>query len=124
MTQAISILETQLWELLYGPVYAVFGTPATLTPNRPDPAPIAIRVIERTMSTDASEEFDLGALRPGAFVRRRELDEAGIAPAELDRGTLAFGGRTWTIHAHSPRPGPDGEASGEILMYLVEDADA
>jgi hypothetical protein len=110
--------------LLYDPIYRTFGIPAVLTPNRADTAPVAIAVIERTRSTDASDEFEFGTLRPGAFVRRGELDEAGIAPAELDGGTLAFGGRSWRIEAHAPRPGPDGEASGEILMHLVEDADA
>ena len=108
--------------LLYDPIYKTFGIPASLTPNRPDVAPVAVTIIERTRSTDASEEFELGTVRPGAFVRRRELDDADIAPAELDGGTLVFGGRTWRIEAHSPRPGPDGEASGEILMHLVEDA--
>lgn len=110
--------------LLYEPIYDTFGFPASLTPNRPDAEPIAITVIERTRSTDASEEFELGTLRPGAFVRRRELDAAGVAPADLDGGTLVLGGRNWRIDAHSPRPGPDGEASGEILMHLVEHADA
>ena len=96
----------------------------TLTDVTPDAAPIAVTVIERTTSADASEEFELGTLRPGAFVRRRELDAAGVAPAEIDGGTLMFGGRSWVIEAHAPRPGPDGEASGEILMYLTEEPDA
>ena len=110
--------------LLYDPLYAAFGVPAVVTPSRPDAVPVAVTVIERTASTDPSEEFELGTLRPGAFVRRRELDEAGIAPAELDGGTLAFGGRSWRIDAHSPRPGPHGEASGEILMHLAEEPNA
>ena len=105
---------------LYDPIYQTFGVPAVLTPNRPDATSIAVTVIERTTSTDASEEFDLNTLRPGAFVRRRALDEAGIASAELDGGLLAFGGRTWVIEAHAPRPGPDDEASGEILMFLID----
>ena len=108
--------------ILYDPIYAAFGVPATLTPNRPSATGMTVTVIERTTSTDASEEFELGTLRPGAFVRRRELDAAGITVAELDGGMLAFGGRSWRIEAHAPRPGPDGEASGEILMHLVEDA--
>ena len=110
--------------ILYDPIYAAFGVPATLTPNRQDAVGFVISVIERTATTDASEEFELGTLRPGAFVRRRELDEAVIAPAELDGGVLAFRGRSWRIEAHSPRPGPDGETSGEILMHLAEEADA
>ena len=76
--------------LLYDPIYETFGVPAELTPNRPDATRIAVTVIERTTSTDASEEFDLNTLRPGAFVRRRALDEAGIASAELDGGLLAL----------------------------------
>ena len=110
--------------ILYDPIYAAFGVAAALTSNRTGAVSVAVTVIERTTSTDASEEFELGTLRPGAFVRRRELDEAGIAPAELDDGTLAVGGRTWRIEAHAPRPGPDGEASGEILMHLAEEPDA
>ena len=110
--------------LLYDPIYETFGVPAVLTANRPDAAGVTVTVIERTTATDASEEFDLGTVRPGAFVRRRELAVAGIAAGELDGGTLVFGGRSWLIEAHAPRPGPDGEASGEILMHLTEAADA
>jgi hypothetical protein len=109
--------------LLYDPSYETFGVPAVLTPNRPDATSVAITVIERTTSTDASEEFDLHTVRPGAFVRRRALDEAGIASAELDGGLLAFGGRTWRIDAHAARPGPDGESSGESLLHLTEAGD-
>ena len=109
--------------ILYDPIYRTFGVPATLVPSSRDAGPVAITVINRTATTDVSEEFELGTLRPGAFVRRRELDQAGIAPAELDGGLLAFGGRSWRIEAHSPRPGPDGEASGEILMHLAEEPD-
>jgi hypothetical protein len=111
-------------KLLYDPIYAAFGVPTVLTPNRTDATGVSISAIERTTSTDTSEQFELGTLRPAAFVRRRELDEAGIAPAELDGGTLAFNGRSWRIEAHAHRPGPDGEASGEILVYLVEVAEA
>lgn len=111
-------------DLLYGPIYDTFGVQAVLTPGRPDAAAMTVTVIERTASTDASDEFELGTLRPGAFVRRHQLTDLGIAPAELDGGTLAFGGRSWRIEAHSPRPGPNGEASGEILMHIVEDGDA
>ena len=111
-------------DILYGPIYAAFAVPALLTPNRPAATGVAVTVIERTVNTDASDEFEFGSLRPGAFVRRSALDAAGIAPRDLDGGTLAFGGRTWRIEAHEPRPGPDGEASGEILMHLAEDPDA
>ena len=111
-------------DLLYDPIYETFGVPAQLTPNRQGAAGVTITVIERTTATDASEAFELGTIRPGAFVRRRELAVAGIVPADLDGGTLVFGGRSWVIEAHAVRPGPDGEASGEILMNLVEAADA
>ena len=110
-------------DLLYDPIYASFGVPAVLTPNRLDATGI-ISVIERTRATDASDEFEFGTLRPGAFVRRGQLADAGIAPAELDGGTLAFGGRSWRIEAHAPKPGPDGEASGGILMHLAEEPNA
>ena len=85
---------------------------------------MTVTVIERTAVTDASDEFEFGTVRPGAFVRRHELADAGIAPKELDGGTLAFGGRSWRTEAHGSRPGPDGEAWGEIWMHLIEAADA
>ena len=110
--------------LLYAPIYETFGVPAELTPSRLGAASVAVTVIERTTVTRASEEFELGTVRPGAFVRRRELDQAGIAPADLDGGTLVFGGRSWLIETHGSRPGPDGEASGEVLMHLTEAGDA
>ena len=110
--------------ILYDPIYATFGVPAVLAPNRPEITGVGVTVIERTSTVDASDELELRTVRPGAFVRRRELNAARIAPAELDGGTLAFGGRSWRIEAHSPRLGPDGEASGEILMHLADDQNA
>ena len=109
--------------LLYDPIYEAFGVPAEMTPNRHGAAGVTVTVIERTAVTDASEEFELGTLRPGAFVRTSELTQAGIAHADLDGGVLVYGGRSWRIDAHAPRPGPDGETSGEILMFLTETAD-
>lgn len=79
--------------LLCNPIHVALGVAAVLAPNRPDAAELAATIIEWTTSTDASEEFELGRLRPSAFVRRRELDAAGIVPAELDGGLLAFGAR-------------------------------
>ena len=86
--------------LLYDPIYEIFGVPATLTPNRPGAAGVVATLIERTTSADASGEFELDTLRPGAFVRRRELDQTGIAPAELDGGTLDFVGRSGRSPSH------------------------
>ena len=106
--------------ILYDPIYTAFGIPAVLTPSRTGATGVSLTVVERTRSIEASEQFDLDTLRPGEFVRRRQLDEAGIAPAEIDGGALVFGGRTWRIETHASRPGPDGETSGEILMFLTD----
>jgi sulfide:quinone oxidoreductase len=65
--------------------------PAELTPNRQGAAGVFLTVIERTATADASEEFELGTVRPGACVRARERDLAGIGPADLDGGRVLVG---------------------------------
>lgn len=109
--------------ILYDPLYATFGIPAALTPNRPAATNVTVRVIEKTSAVDASEQFELGTIRPGVFIRVRDLTDAGIRIAELDGGLLTYNTRSWHIEAHAPRPGPDGEASGELLLFLSEEND-
>ena len=110
--------------LLYDPIYATFGSPAVLVPNRPGATGVIVSVIEKASSADVSEEFELGTIRPGVFVRMRELTAAGVLTAELDGALLTYDGRSWRIEAHAPRPGPNGEASGEVLLFLGEESNA
>ena len=110
--------------LLYDPIYAAFGLPARLTPNRPEASGVAATIISRSARTDVSEEFELGTVRPSAALRNRELIEAGIPTAELDGGLLSYGARSWRIEAHAMQLGPEGEVSGEIILYLSEASDA
>jgi hypothetical protein len=90
--------------LLYDPFHEIFCVAAMLSPNRHGAAGATVTVIERTTIVETSKEFETD-LRPSAFVRRREITNAGIAAAELDGGILAFSGLTWPIEAHGPRPG-------------------
>ncbi len=66
--------------------------------------------------------------RPEQHGRRLGVGQHGLgldAPPELLVQSLdGVGGRSWRIEAHVPRPGPDGEASGEILMHLTAEPDA
>ena len=96
--------------MLFDPIYTAFSTPATLTPNRPDGVPIVVTIIERTTSTDASEEFEIGTLRPGAFVRRRELEDA----ARID-GCTRF---TAFLRVLLPLATPGLAACGVILFVI------
>jgi hypothetical protein len=67
-----------------------FAVPAELPPSRLGAAGVTITVMERAMAIDAFEEFELGTLSPGAFFRRRELDQAGITTPDLDGGPPVF----------------------------------
>ncbi|MGR3593095.1 MAG: hypothetical protein ACU0B9_07275 [Limimaricola soesokkakensis] len=110
--------------LLYDPLYAAFGIPAILTPDRPLAVIVAVTVIPQSARADVSQEFELDTVRPSVVVRRNDLEKAGFPIADLDRGLLTYGGRSWRIEAHAVQPGPDGEASGEIILYLSENVDA
>ncbi len=110
--------------LLYDPLYAAFGVPATLTPGRWFTAGVAVTVIPGAVSTDVSDQFELGTVRPSAAVRRRDLLAAEIPLGDLDGGHLVFGDTSWRIEAHAAKPGPDGEASGELILFLSEDTNA
>jgi hypothetical protein len=97
--------------------------PAKLTPTRPGAAGAAVTVIERTTAANTSEEVGSDTLRPAHSCDGASSTRRASRPRSSTGGTIVLGGRSWRIEAHAPRPGLDGEASGEILMRLVEEAD-
>ena len=102
--------------LLYDPVYAVIGVPATLDA-------VAISVIDDTKPlSNQGGEGEVRSVGPGAFARIPELAAAGIARDAYIDATLAFNGRTWTVRSYELRGNPNGEDAGEV-RFLLKAAD-
>lgn len=103
------------WSVLYDPHYSVIGVDATIATAGGGSA--AVTAIDHTAGIEASVG-GVETVRPAARVRVAELDDAGLARADLEGGaTIALNGSTWTIVATQPRPTP-GEAPGELLLIL------
>lgn len=109
--------------LLYDPVYAELGVPATMTTA--GNTGIDITVIDDTRpkalpvqaGTQAAEVRSVG---PGAFARIYELAQKGIARAGYADAVLAFNGRTWVVRSWELRGSPMGEDWGEVRFLLKE----
>jgi hypothetical protein len=110
--------------LLYDPVYAAIGVPATMAV---DGTAVDITVIDDTRpkllpvlsGTQAAEVRSVG---PGAFVRIYELAQNGIARVDYADALLAFNGRTWIVRSWELRGSPMGEDWGEVRFLLKESA--
>jgi hypothetical protein len=107
--------------LLYDPVYAEIGVPATLAAGTA--GEVALTVIDDTrpkaLPAGSAEVRSVG---PGAFVRIPELAENGIAREDYTDAMLAFNGRTWMVRSYELRGSPNGEDLGEVRFLLKEHA--
>jgi hypothetical protein len=110
--------------LLYDPVYAEIGVPATMTTSS---TAVDITVIDDTRpkvlpvqaGTQAAEVRNVG---PGAFARIYELAQKGIARTDYADAVLAFNGRSWVVRSWELRGSPMGEDWGEVRFLLKEAA--
>jgi hypothetical protein len=103
--------------LLYDPVYAEIGVPATLAVGTA--GEIALTVIDDTrpkvLPAGSAEVRSVG---PGAFARIPELAENGIAVSDCYGAVLTFNGRSWTVRSCDRKGSPNGEDFGEVLFLL------
>lgn len=103
--------------VLYDPVYAALGVPATLNG-------IDVTVIDdtraKTQTTGTpSGNIDIRSVGPGAFARIPELIAKGIARADYKDSVLTFNGRTWTVRSYELTGSPNGEDLGEVRFLLM-----
>jgi hypothetical protein len=111
--------------LLYDPLYAVIGVPATMTIAGAVTADITViddtrpKVLPVSAGTQAAEVRSVG---PGAFARIYELTAKGIARTDYADAVLAFNGRNWIVRSWELRGSPMGEDWGEVRFMLKESA--
>lgn len=104
--------------LLYDPVYAQIGVPATLTAAG-TAGEVELTVIDDTRpSTHTSSTLEVRSVGPGAFARIPELDGKGIAREDYQDAVLAFNGRSWVVRSYELRGSPNGEDLGEVRFLL------
>ena len=107
--------------LLYDPLYASFGSDAVIRCLYSDAFPI--RAIDCTSGIEVTEGsgVDVKSIRPAAIVRMRELTELGLSLGDLEDAALELNEKLWCVKASMPKPGPSGEANGELYLFLIED---
>jgi hypothetical protein len=111
--------------LLYDPVYAEIGVPATMTTVGDTGVDITViddtrpKVLPIQAGTQPAEVRSVG---PGAFARIYELTEKGISRDDYMDAMLAFNGRSWIVRSYELRGSPMGEDWGEVRFLLKEAA--
>ena len=107
--------------ILYDPLYASFGTDAVIRCLYSDAFPI--RAIDCTSGIEVTENsgIDVKTIRPAAIVRMRELIDVGLGREDLEDAALELNDKLWRVKASMPKPGPSGEANGELYLFLIED---
>lgn len=107
--------------ILYDPLYASFGTDAVIRCLYSDA--FSIRAIDCTSGIEVTEGsgIDVKTIRPAAIVRMRELIDLGLGREDLEDAALELNDKLWRVKASMPKPGPSGEANGELYLFLIED---
>ena len=108
-------------QLLYAPLYDTFGADAVIRCLYADTFPI--RAIDCTSGIEVTEGsgIDVKTIRPAAIVRMRELTDVGLGRDDLEDAALELNDKLWRVKASMPKPGPSGEANGELYLFLIED---
>ena len=108
-------------QLLYAPLYDTFGADAVIRCLYSDAFPI--RAIDCTSGIEVTEGsgIDVKTIRPAAIVRMRELSDLGLGREDLEDAALELNSKLWRVKAYMPKPGPSGEANGELYLFLIED---
>jgi hypothetical protein len=102
--------------LLFEPVYAGLGVPATFAAASLE---VALTVIDDTRpKVLPAGSLEVQAIGPGAFARIPELEQVGIARDDWIDAVLSFNGRTWTVRSYELRGSPNGEDFGEVRFLL------
>lgn len=114
--------------LLYAPVYAVLGSDAVLTTAGAGSETVNLRAIEITSSMGFASQVNSNGNAFGAVSVNGMMPAAAIMAADvaaidreaLDEARLELNGKAWIVQSHMPKPAPNGEAGGEIYLFLTE----
>ena len=116
------------WQaLLYDPIYAVHGIPATLVPSTGLTTGVDLTVLDKTAGAAvAGQGFAVESVHPAAMARMVELTANGLGRPDLDMSLLTLTppaplpATTWRIRSHEMKPSPNGENDGEVMLILTQ----
>jgi len=106
--------------LLLDPNYLVFGVDAVLTPV--DGFPFTLQAIDQSAGVAVGDPsgVQVDTVKPAATIRAFELAEKGLCAGDLNGAALSLNAKTWRVESARPMPTPNGEAAGEIMLFLIE----
>lgn len=116
------------YDPMYDAVYAHYGVEAVLTMPETDGAVLEFTAIDITGGvsvggahgnvTAGGFRSEIDTLEPAASVRAADLTDIDLE--DLPEATLLINGKTWKVRGSAPKPSPNGEASGEVYLWLTE----
>lgn len=110
--------------ILQDSLYGILGNDeAELAPATG--SPITLEVIDETKGVEIQIGEGPGQIltvKPACSVRISTLTENSITREDLPGGTVLLNGTVWRIEGTLPRPGFNGQPSGQLRLLLVEDA--
>lgn len=106
------------WDVaLYDPLYGMFGVVASLDTGT---VQASLTVIDQTAGIEiGTDNVDRPVISPAVFVRVSELTDNSLAEDQLLDAILTVRGTAWTVKNVAAKPGPDGKASGEVMLLLI-----
>jgi hypothetical protein len=114
---AVTIWSDSLDSIYSSPI----AVEATLAPDS-SPGAVTVSVIDKTIGIEiVGDNASEMTIKPAAYIRMSELTANGLARGDLNEGTLTINGKAWRIKAHALRPSPDGELTGEVCVFLMDE---
>lgn len=105
---------------LYGPVYSTLSVPAQLSIGDTDQSAVTLSAIDKTAGILVGDQVGIQTIKPACDIRAKEFFATGLVRDDLSGASITFNGKTWDITHHEVRPGPEGEALGELRLFLSE----
>jgi hypothetical protein len=80
---------------------------------------VSVRIVDKTDGLDLVDgEGIVRSIQAAAYIRMSELSDNSISIDDLAGGTLVIGTKSWVIKSYRLKPNPDGELSGEVIIFL------
>jgi hypothetical protein len=105
--------------LLFDPVFAELGVPATLIAAS-TAGEVEVTVIDETRrKIQASNGVEVRSVDPAAVIRVPELIAKGVARELWRNSVLTFNGKYWSVRNYDTLGSPNGEDSGLVRFLLT-----
>lgn len=101
--------------VLLGPNYELFGVDVVLTISGQT---YPTTFIDKTAGASLGGPVEIETTRPAATARVADLILLGLTVDDLEEAAVAMNGNNWRVMSTRPVPSPNGEADGEVYMFL------